>query len=111
MNRTRLWSGLKRILIRIGRWVLDELIDEGVDRLVSYMRKRVKVFRWRLRNRARAEWRISFLRGKISRWNAAIRWLQRRAKQLAGKVLDWLQGMAEGLPYHSPWESARTCPE
>ena len=102
----RLWPGMKRILIAIGRWVLEEIVDVGLQALIHYMRARVKVFRWRLRNRARAAWRKRWLEGRIERWNRAIRWLTRNAKRFTTRALDWLQRKAQEIPWHSRLESS-----
>jgi len=106
-----LWPALRRILVAIGRWVLDALADEGLRGLISYMRQRVKVFRRRLKRRLKRRRKpkllIKFVRGRISRWCKAVRWLQgAEAKKLKGKVLKFAIDEAERrIPEESPLES------
>lgn len=105
-----IWPGLRRVLLRIGRWLLNALADEGLRGLVSYMRQRVKVFRRRLAKilkRRHSKWRPKWLRGRIARWLGAIRWLQgKRAAKLKGRVLDYAQRFAEDtIPEDAPDES------
>jgi len=107
----RLAQGLRKILLWLGRWVLEDLIETGTTALLAYMRGRVRVFRWRLRHRARAEWRRRVLRGRIRRWNHAIRWIDRHARRLRGRLLDRLASLSgwDSVPYHSLYESEQWC--
>jgi hypothetical protein len=105
-----IWPGLRRVLLRIGRWLLRTIADEGLRWLISYMRQRVRVFQARLKRvlaRRHSKWRPKWLRGRIRRWRNAISWLKsKRAAKLKGRVLDAAQRMAERtIPEEAPDES------
>lgn len=105
-----IWPGLRRVLLRIGRWLLRTIADEGLRGLISYMRQRVRVFQARLKRvlgRKHSKWRPKWLRGRIARWRNAITWLgSKRAAKLKGRVLEAAEKMAERLiPEEAPGES------
>lgn len=107
---TALWPGLRRVLLAIGRWLMRVIGDEGVKFLAGYMRQRVHVFRRRLARvlaRRHSKWRPEWLRGRISRWNRAIVWLQsRQAQKLKGEVLRKANHLATyQIPEEAPGES------
>jgi hypothetical protein len=93
----KMWPGLRRSLLSIGRWLLDVIVDEGVKGLLVYMRQRVKVFGRRLRRvlkrRVSPKWRVGcwrakWLRGRIARWRRAIAWLGgAQATKLKGRIV------------------------
>ena len=101
-----LWPALRRILIRLGRWVLDDLAEDGVVFVARYLLKRVQVFARRLK-RARTKLRRRWLRGRIGRWRHASAWLTANASNLKGKALDAYAELAERIPRTSRLESAR----
>lgn len=101
-----LWPALRRILIRLGRWVLDDLVEDGVRFVARYLLKRVRVFARRL-GRARTKLRRRWLRGRIGRWRDASAWLTANASSLRGKALDLYSELAERIPQTSRFESAR----
>lgn len=106
MTVPALWPALRRILVSIGRWLLDRLelyIPRGVTLLTAYMRERVEVFRGRL-SRARTDRRKRWLRGRIRRWLTAADWLDKWRFEV--KQLDFAdcQARAAKLPLVSPQE-------
>ncbi len=101
-----LWPTLRRLILRIGRWVLRSLREHGVQALAGYMRIRANdVFKARL-GRARAKWRKRWLRGRIRRWLAVADWLEMHVKTINDEVADALEvlGIADKIPMCSPWE-------
>lgn len=82
-----IWKGLIRIAAAIGRWILDLAARRGGKWLGEYIDERVKVFRKRLA-KAKAQWRIEFLKGRIARWTSAAKWLAKNAGNVDDKVLD-----------------------
>lgn len=101
-----LWPALRRILIRIGRWVLDDLLEDGVRFVARYLRKRVKVFQRRL-GRVKAKWRQRCLRRRIRRYLGASAWLDEHAGSLSKRALRLVEPLAEKIPETSPWERER----
>jgi hypothetical protein len=105
-----MWPGLRRVLLRIGRWLLRTIADAGIKGLIIYMRQRVRVFARRLgrvlHRKRHSLWRVSWLRGRIRRWKAAIRWLQgRQAQRLKGRVLKAaMKRAAQEIPDQAPDE-------
>lgn len=104
-----LWPAMRRILIRLGRWVLDDLVDDGVRFVARYLLKRVRVFSRRL-GRARSRLRRRWLRRRIGRWRDASAWLTANASSLRGKALDLYSELAERIPQTSRFESSRAAP-
>lgn len=102
-----LWPALRRILIRIGRWVLDDLLEDGVRFVGRYMLKRCKVFRRRL-ERARTKIRRGWLRRRIVRWQKAAAWLFDNASALRKRSLEIYDRLATRIPETSPWDSPRS---
>lgn len=93
-------KGLVRIMRVLGRWVLRDLEQYGVARLIGYMEIRVGVFRERLK-RARSKARQRWLVGRIQRWRSAIRWLQQHSPRISRKVAraveQWLEENGERI--------------
>ena len=90
-----LWPELRGFLVRIGRWLLDVIIEEGRTGLAVYMRQRVRVFT-RRRKRARGKRRIKWLTGRIARWRKAAKWLESaKAHILTKRVATKAQERAE----------------
>lgn len=106
---TLIWKGLRRIVERLGRWVIRSLAEHGARALAAYMRVRVGVFKKRLARvlarKRHPEWRVRFLRGRISRWLAGARWLDARATELAGIAERTIAPYIEDLPEDAPWEN------
>ncbi len=101
----KLWPHLRKLIIRIGRWVIQRLRKWGAQSLAIYMRIRVEVFEGRL-GRARAKWRKKWLHGRIRRWLKVADWLEHNAKKVNTKVADKLEvlAIADRIPVNSPWE-------
>ena len=90
-----LWPDLKTFLVKIGRWLLDVILEEGRGGLAVYMRQRVGVFK-RRRKRAKSKRRQKWLAGRILRWNKAAVWLESAAaKRLSKRVATQAQELAE----------------
>ncbi len=90
-----LWPALRGFLVRIGRWLLDVILEVGRSGLALYMRQRVGVF-VRRRKRAKAKRRIKWLTGRIARWRKAAAWLEStEAKKLTKQVARRAQKLAE----------------
>lgn len=101
-----LWPALRRILIRLGRWVLDDVLEDGLSFVARYLLKRVKVMRRRL-GRARTKWRRRWLRARIGGWVHASEWLTSHAASLTKRALRLYERLAERIPETSRHESAR----
>lgn len=89
-----LLAGLIRIARAIGRWILDVAARRGGRWLAEYIDERVLVFRKRLA-RARTEHRAAWLRGRISRWQAAAKWLRANAATVDDKVVELARKLPE----------------
>lgn len=74
--------GLIEIARSIGRWVVEKLSYRAAQWVIHYMEGRVEVFQQRFA-RARTKHRQSWLRGRISRWMAAIVWLRSHVAALS----------------------------
>lgn len=99
----QIWPALRKILIAIGRWLLNTARRRGVPMLVGYMLERVEVFKRRL-GRARTSRRMKWLRGRIRRWTAAARWLTQHARELNARALRECERLAAKIPETSPME-------
>ncbi len=86
MNRASILVALIRIARAIGRWVLRMAAKHGGSALLGYMVGKVDDFRRRL-DRSKADRRREWLRGRIARWTAAIRWLRANGSRLADNVI------------------------
>lgn len=86
-------SALLKIVRRIGKWILDLAARRGGRWLAEYLEERATtVFRARLarvssRTTAAAKRRAAWLKGRISRWLAAAKWLRDNADQVDDKVI------------------------
>lgn len=103
-----LTNALLRIARAIGRWVLEHLVHRGVVMLLGYMTGKIDDFRRRLgraRNPSVARW----LRGRIRRWQRAVRVLRDFEKAmmgLPGHEADVLrEAERRGIPVVAPGES------
>jgi tRNA A37 N6-isopentenylltransferase MiaA len=93
-------TGLLKFVRRIGKWLAD------------YLEERTVVFRDRLarvvkRTTAVAKRRAVWLRGRISRWLAAAKWLRENAAGVDDKAIEMarkLPAIAK-LPISAPEES------
>jgi hypothetical protein len=93
------------LAVRLGRFILERLARHGYKRLLSYMRRRIKVFRGRL-ERARTVHREVWLRGRIERWTNAIKWLEQNAAKVAAEAVHTICELDEvkRLPLHAACE-------
>jgi hypothetical protein len=83
-----LWPSIRRILGKLGRWVIDMVSRKGAAVVAGYLELRTEVFE-RRRTKARSQVRRSWLVGRIRRWKAAARWLRgTEGQKLRGKVVD-----------------------
>jgi hypothetical protein len=103
-----LWPVFRKLILRIGRWVIGRIRRWGSQKVAVYMRMRAEdVFEARL-GRARAKWRKKWLRGRIKRWVAIADWLEDKenGKKVNTKVADALEDLAIGerIPKVAPWE-------
>lgn len=85
MTTPAIWPSLRRILVAIGRWVLDRIVRSTVLAVVWYMRGKVEDFKRRLA-RARSDRRKRWLRGRIRRWTRAAGWLETWRHELADRT-------------------------
>jgi hypothetical protein len=91
-----LWPALRRILIGIGRWILDVILNEGRSGLAVYMRQRIGVFTRRLKRARKGSPRSRWLTGRIRRWTQGATWLEgAAAKALSKKIAQEAQRRAE----------------
>ena len=97
-----LWPSLRRVLVRVGRWLIRRVVNHGVERVLGFMQVRIETFRGR-RERARSPRRTRWLTGRIRRWTQAMAWLRARASQLQAKVAAELDAMAESA--RLPWDA------
>lgn len=96
--------GLIRIATALGRWILRRVSRRGIERVLGYMDGKIEDFKRRLR-RARADWRIRWLRGRIKRWQLAMRWLERRRRQITKTIVDAVdREMSKRLAMVAPGE-------
>lgn len=85
---------------RIGKWILQRVIQRGAVRLGHYMLERVDVFRRRLKT-AKTDRRKRWLRGRIKRWERGGSWLLAWAEPVGDCVateIDTLIAKTKGLP-------------
>lgn len=106
---TKLWPSFRKLLIRIGRWVLRQVRRHGAQDMAVYMRMRaLGKFKERLERAVKRGWkrRARWLRGRIRRWLAMSAWLKRNAEKTNKRVVDRLDKLAIGdrIPKTSPWE-------
>jgi hypothetical protein len=71
-------KGLIDIAVRIGKWVVRRLAKWMKTHVVGYMKGKVEDFK-RRKALAKTPRRIAWLAGRISRWTAAVRWLDRQS--------------------------------
>lgn len=75
---TTIAAGLLDIAIRIGKWLVRRLAKWVKGHVVGYMLGKVDDFKRRLA-RAKTDRRRKWLKGRISRWLKAARWLEERS--------------------------------
>ncbi len=94
-------KALLRFARRIGRWIIEHLARRGAVMLRGYMGGKIDDFRRRLKS-AQTERRRIWLRGRIRRWSAVLRWLEANTAELvgcAGEAFDALaRGEAKAIP-------------
>jgi hypothetical protein len=104
-----LWPAARRILIKIGRWVIRRVRKVGAQRLAKAMRKRALGFQTVRLNAAKrrgdAFW-AGFRRKQIRRWLNAAAWLRDNAWELNRAVVDGLDrlALADRIPMTLPGE-------
>ncbi len=118
---TGLWPALRNLLLKIGRWLIETIAEEGIGGLIVYMRQRVRVFGRRIvrvkarRSRMKSKrgprykienWRVLWLQGRVKRWRTAIAWLQSKAaERLRGYVIAKAVARAQDeIPEEAPDE-------
>lgn len=101
-----LWPSVRRILGRLGRWVIALVARKGVQGVATYLEMRTEVFASR-RRKARAKLRRRWLAGRIQRWRAAARWLRsEEGGRFRGKVVELAaERAARELPEHADGET------
>lgn len=80
-------DGLIRIARALGRWILRQLIRRGIELVLGYMDGKIDDFK-RRRARARCEHRRRWLAGRIRRWSAAFRWLDRQRRKITRRIVE-----------------------
>lgn len=91
-----LWPRLSKFLIRIGRWLLDVVLEEGRRGLAVYMRQRVRVLKRRRKRRKPKSARYRWLTARITWWGKAARWFDgEEAKRLNTRVTEAAQERAQ----------------
>lgn len=97
-----LWPTLRGFLLRIGRWLLETILDATARGLVIYMQQRIKVFCRRL-ERTRSKRRQTWLRGRIARWARAAKWFEQKADALEERITKAAMARAEAeVPDEAP---------
>ncbi len=108
---TVIWKGLRRIVERIGKWAIRALVNRGAYSLENYLMGRVDAFRVRLKRvlkrKRHAKWRPDFIRGRIRRYQAAARWLNRKYGTIYHLTDKHVAPYIRDLPEDSPWENPR----
>lgn len=92
---TDIRKGLLNLARRIGRWIIERLARMAVIHLIGYMRGKLDDFGRRLGN-AKTDRRRTWLRGRIRRWLAAVKWLEEKSAGLTGCALAEFSALAEG---------------
>ncbi len=85
-----LWPACRDLLLRVGRWLVRELVKRGVDLLVRLCRSRLR----KLRHRIRVHYRAMQSRTVGSKlWERSMRRTTRYSARSAGLLLaiDWLK--------------------
>jgi hypothetical protein len=82
---TAIRTGLINLARRIGSWILRHLAAHGIDLLLGYMNGKIGDF-CRRQARARTARRMTWLAGRIRRWQAAVAWLKAKRDQLIDKT-------------------------
>lgn len=103
----RLWPHARKLILRIGRWMLARLRAVGAQRLARAMEKRARGFQSRRLSAAKRRGdkvAIRFRTNQIRRWLKAVAWLRANAKRLNNKVADALNklGLADRIPMTLP---------
>ena len=81
-----IWRALIKLAVGLGRWLLEHAARKGLSRLVGYMDGKADDFARRLA-RAKTPRRKHWLRGRISRWRAAVNWLIANGPSLGADAL------------------------
>lgn len=104
----KFWPALRRVLMSIGRWLLETVARRGPGFAVGYCHERILVFRKRLK-RAASRLRKKWLRSRIRRWGRAAVWFRsKEATQLTGNVVQLAMKKADrAIPEDAPDESFR----
>jgi hypothetical protein len=90
-----LWPTLSKFLLRIGRWLLDVVLEEGRTGLAVYMRMRVRVLKRRRARFRKTRPRHKWLTTRITWWAKAAKWLEgQEAKRLSRRVAEEAQKRA-----------------
>lgn len=70
----KLLRGLAKILIKIGRWLLGDLLEAKLADMLGYLRRKAARFSAKAKA-AKTEARRAWLRMRARNWNAAATWL------------------------------------
>lgn len=119
---TALWPTFRRVLIRLGRWVLMKLIERGAPWLLGLMRRNILRFELGIEEAkasTRAATRETGLQGKrrwrmkrrriqrrLDRWRWAAAWIAANVSKLKPTVLKAFEQLSERIPETAPWERA-----
>lgn len=93
---TAIRMGLIAWAKKIGRWLLQHLAAHGLDLLRGYMNGKIGDFKRRLA-RAKTDRRKAWLRGRIRRWTAALRWLTEKRMDILGIATHEYDALADEL--------------
>lgn len=99
-----LWPGLRRILVRIGRWVLRNVIIEGARGIAVYLRMRARHFIER-HSAEESPTRRRRLRRRARRYSAAAAWFDEHANSLTERALEVYDRQSRRIPDCSAYET------
>lgn len=113
-----LYPGLRKLLEKLGRWVVEKLRRFGVAVIFRIIRKGIKRLRKRVRKIklklvrsesfrkiGRLARRLAWVTDRLRNWRGTLDWFAQREAQLSQKVADRLNEMTDGLiDYVAPAE-------
>lgn len=107
MTTSALWIGILPWLRKIGRWLIERLVQKGTQWLLAVMEDRIDAFK-RRRARTKLAWRKRWLLKRIFRWTKAHQWVSKLyTKYAAGTLVVecdacMRRARAERIPLVSP---------
>lgn len=115
-----LWPELRRVLIRIGRWILRRLIEYGAPWLLRLMRREMVDMQIRIDDaitktaaakrdtgvQGKRRWRMRRRRiqRRLDRWRWAAAWIAANVSKLKPAVLRQFEELSKKIPDIAPWE-------